>query len=93
MIVSKMKTVANKTADGITMGYIKTQGFLNSALERKTERGDIVQTIIIIAVFVGLAVVVFGLVGNSLKTSATNVSKCITNATGAKIIAGTNAAC
>lgn len=87
-MIANMKSVANKTVDGITMGYIKAQGRIGSALERKSERGDIVQTIIIIAIFVGLAIVVFNLIAPSINTAAKNTANCISGGTATSAISG-----
>lgn len=53
----------------------------NRTVDGKNERGDIVQTIIIIAIFVGLAVVVFNLVAPSINQAANNTANCIKQST------------
>lgn len=50
----------------------------NSA--RDNERGDVIQTVLTIAVFVAIVVVVGSLIYNAVQTKTTEVGKCITNA-------------
>lgn len=79
-IVSKVKSGVARAADAATLGYLKGANALQNALARKTERGDIVQTIIIIAIFVVIVVIVGNIIFNAVQTAAEQTSECITNA-------------
>lgn len=81
-IVSKVKSSIDSTVDGITMGYVNgmTRLQTSSLLHRKTERGDIVQTIIIIALFVGVTILVANLLFPAIKGAAENTGCTIANA-------------
>lgn len=81
-IVSKVKSSVDSTVDGITMGYVNgmTRLKTSSLLNRQTERGDIVQTIIIIALFVGVTILVANILFPSIRDAATQTGNCISKA-------------
>ena len=81
-IVSKVKSSVDSTVDGITMGYVNgmTRLKTSSLLNRKTERGDIVQTIIIIALFVGVTILVANLLFPAIEGAAKQTGDCIKKA-------------
>lgn len=76
-----MNTIANKAVDGVTLGYIKgVDKIKNLSLKRGDERGDIVQTIIIISIFVVIVLVVGKIVYDAVRSAATSTGNCIKNA-------------
>jgi hypothetical protein len=76
-----MNTIANKAVDGVTLGYIKgVDKMKNLSLKRGDERGDIVQTIIIISIFVVIVLVVGKIVYDAVRSAATKTGSCIKNA-------------
>lgn len=94
-IVSKVKSSVDSTVDGITMGYVNgmTRLKTSSLLNRQTERGDIVQTIIIIALFVGVTILVANLLFPAINQAAVDTAKCINGAKGAGSGSATGVAC
>lgn len=81
-VVSKAKAATSRVVDGLTLGYIKA---VNALKERPTERGDIVQTIIIIALFVGVTIAVTTILFPIIQDAATSTGDCISNATNSGI--------
>lgn len=68
--------------DMLLMGAIKTKNFADNMTERasraaKGENGDVVQTVIIIGIFVVICVIVGGMILNAMKTQGETLSKCI----------------
>lgn len=58
----------------------KAKDAMSERLEASRERGDIVQTILIIAVFVGIIVVVGALLYKALNKQGDNLANCIAGA-------------
>ena len=76
--------IGGKMTDFLTRGYIATQNFAGDMVdkvrrERNAERGDIVQTILIIAIFVVIVIVVGGILYNAIKSKGNQVGDCISN--------------
>lgn len=94
-IVSKVKSGVDSTVDGITMGYVNgmTRLKTSSLLNRKTERGDIVQTIIIIALFVGVTILVANILFPKINEAAVQTGNCIAGAKGSGSGGATGVAC
>lgn len=68
--------------DMLLMGAIKTQNFAENMADRaaraaKGENGDVVQTVIIIGIFVVICVVVGGMIFSAMETQGSKLSKCI----------------
>lgn len=68
--------------DMLLMGAIKTKNFADDMTDRaaraaKGENGDVVQTVIIIGIFVVICVIVGGMILNAMKTQGSSLSKCI----------------
>lgn len=76
-VVSKAKAATSRAVDGLTLGYIKA---VNALKERPTERGDIVQTIIIIALFVGVTIAVTTILFPIIQDAAQSTGDCIAGA-------------
>lgn len=87
-----MNKISN-AVDGVTLGLIKGVDTVANAgkLAKREERGDIVQTILIIAIFVVIVVVVGNLLYKSINSAATKTSGCINKAS-ANVTAATNGA-
>lgn len=70
--------------DMLLFGAIKAKNFADNMTDRavraaKGEQGDVVQTVIIIGIFVVICVVVGGMIMNSMKDQGTKLSDCISN--------------
>jgi hypothetical protein len=70
--------------DMLLKGAIHTQMFAEDMANRavraaKGENGDVVQTVIIIGIFVVICVVVGGMIMGAMKAQGTKLSQCITN--------------
>lgn len=68
--------------DMLLMGAIKTQNFAENMADRaaraaKGENGDVVQTVIIIGIFVVICVVVGGMIYNAMVSQGNKLSACI----------------
>lgn len=68
--------------DMLLTGYLQTKNFADNMTDRairaaKGENGDVVQTVIIIGIFVIICVVVGGLITKAMKTQGTTLSNCI----------------
>lgn len=68
--------------DMLLFGAIKAQNFAEDMTDRavraaKGENGDVVQTVIIIGIFVIICVVVGTMLTNAMKTQGSQLSKCI----------------
>lgn len=70
--------------DMLLTGAIKAQYFAEDMADRavraaKGENGDVVQTVIIIGIFVVICVVVGGMIMGAMKAQGTKLSQCISN--------------
>lgn len=68
--------------DMLLMGAIKTKNFADNMTDRavraaKGENGDVVQTVIIIGIFVVICVVVGGMIFNAMESQGKKLSACI----------------
>lgn len=68
--------------DMLLTGAIKAQYFAEDMADRavraaKGENGDVVQTVIIIGIFVVICVVVGAMITNAMKTQGSKLSQCI----------------
>jgi hypothetical protein len=68
--------------DMLLMGAIKTKNFADDMTDRavraaKGENGDVVQTVIIIGIFVIICVVVGTMITSAMKSQGSQLSKCI----------------
>jgi len=70
--------------DMLLAGAIKAQHFAEDMVSRaaraaRGENGDVVQTVIIIGIFVVICVVVGGMIFNAMNAQGTKLSTCISN--------------
>jgi hypothetical protein len=74
MITTNMKSIAKRASDAATKAYVRGMIEVNElkdkVVERRLERGDIIQTVLIIAVVVGLVIVVFNILSPQITGSA-----------------------
>jgi hypothetical protein len=68
--------------DMLLMGAIKARNFADDMADRavraaKGENGDVVQTVIIIGIFVVICVVVGGMIFKAMEAQGTKLSTCI----------------
>ena len=83
----------SNAVDGVTLGFIKGADKIANAgkVAKREERGDIVQTILIIAIFVVIVVVVGNILFTNINSAATKTGKCINTANNVKT--GNTTAC
>ena len=76
MITTNIKNIAKRASDAVTKAYVlgmsEVNEFKDKVVERRLERGDIIQTVLIIAVVVGLVIVVFNILSPLIIESAEN---------------------
>ena len=70
--------------DMLLAGAVKAQNFADAMMARaaraaRGEEGDVVQTVIIIGIFVVICVVVGGMIYNAMNAQGTKLSSCISN--------------
>lgn len=68
----------------LLMGAIKTKNFADNMTERamrasKGENGDVVQTVIIIGIFVVICVIVGGMILSAMRSQGESLSNCISS--------------
>lgn len=81
-ITNRAKNGYARSVDGVNLAYIKgIDRISNFRLPRRgDERGDIVQTIIIIAIFVVIVLVVGNIIFAAVEGAATKTGNCIKDA-------------
>lgn len=80
----------SNAVDGVTLGFIKGADKIANAgkVAKREERGDIVQTILIIAIFVVIVVVVGNLLYTSISGASKKTANCINSASANTVKAG-----